>query len=477
MLQKFRSKLYLVTPVLICLVLFTACASSNKVSETAGTGLVTETTMTDTVESSGAVSANQIATLLWNTSGTVSKIDVRENQSVRSGEILMSLDSTTAPASVIQASVDLVIAKQNLEDAKQSTTSIATAEVALAAAKVAYYNASNKYFSLGEPVGSEETIQILTSALLSAQKTVTDAETNYNRYSENSGDDPQKAAALAKLAQAKLDKNAAQLTLDFYQNKYSTVDAETIKANYNLAKAQLEDAQRTFDKIKDGNNSDAITSAQAKVDAAQATVNSLNIIAPFDGEIAVVFSQIGDVVSTNSNALILVNRSKLFVDVYIDETAISSVKVGNPAVVTFDALGGISTTGKVSLINPIGTSSSGVVNYTVRIELDKSEPEILIGATASVVIQTGDPKSVLFVPVSAVLNDTQGEYVMRINASGSQERVTIVSGQIVDDKVVVVGDLKAKDAVQLFTSSSTSTTTDRGPGSGMPEGAGDLLRP
>lgn len=466
MLHKYQTKLFISMALLLSVGMLAGCASTKATAETSGTGVVTESTMTDTVESSGAVSAYQLATLTWKTSGTVSEVDVKTNQIVKSGDVLMTLDSTTAPANIIQSIADLVSAQQALDYAILSKTSIAKAEVALASAKSTYNDALGRFYTLNSPVGSSDYITILKSKVLTAENKVEDAETNYNRYAEAASDDIFKAQALSTLAQARIDLKSAKANLSYYKSNPDTLDSATIQANLSLTKAQLDDAQRAYDLVKDGNNTDAITSAQAKVDAAQATVNSLSIIAPFDGEIAVVFSLPGDIVSQNTEAVILVNRSKLYVDVYIDETSISSVKVGNPVEVTFDAFDGLTAIGKVTLINPIGESSSGVVNYSVRVELDKSDPAILIGATANVTIQTGEPKSVLFVPVSAVLNDAQGEYVFRINNNGAQERVTVVSGQIVDDKVVVAGDLKVKDVVQLY-SSSFSTTNNAGiPGAG-----------
>jgi hypothetical protein len=44
-----------------------------------------------------------------------------------------------------------------------------------------------------------------------------------------------------------------------------------------LKKAQLEDAQRAYDRLKDGANAQDITAAQARIDAAQATVDSMSV--------------------------------------------------------------------------------------------------------------------------------------------------------------------------------------------------------
>jgi len=57
MYQKKQSKLTMIVPIILSVMLITGCSAQNKASADAGTGVVTETTMTDTVESSGSVSA------------------------------------------------------------------------------------------------------------------------------------------------------------------------------------------------------------------------------------------------------------------------------------------------------------------------------------------------------------------------------------------------------------------------------------
>jgi RND family efflux transporter MFP subunit len=484
MVIKNKKGTLLLSVALILAFAITGCQKATSTTSTVGYGYVTESEQTDTVESSGSIEPYQITTLTWNTSGTVMTVDVAADQAVTKGTVLASLDPTTAPTSVNEAISSLITAKQELEDAKNSNTALAEAEVALASAKSDYYEALGYYNTLNKQIGTADYINILTSAYLSAQQKVEDAEENYNRYAENSDTDVRKAAALASLSQAKLDLRDAELQLTYYKSTPNAMDSATITADYNLAKAKLEDAQRAYDKLKDGTNTDAITSAQAKVDAAQATVDSLNIIAPFNGDVVVIYPRVGDLVNNNTEAAILVNRSSLYVDVSIDETTISNVKVGNPATVTFDAIPDLSMTGKVTFINPVGVVTSGVVNYTVRVTLDDVDSRILIGQTANVTIQTSEPHTVLYVPVAAVQSDAQGEYVIRVKSDGSQERVTVISGTITDDLVVVVGDLQAKDQVLLYSSTysstdSTQSGSDRNSGtfiidsgSGMPNGGG-----
>ena len=457
-------KLEIAVPMLLAIMLLiSGCAKSTDTSSTVGYGSVTESTQTDTVESSGSIEPYQITTLVWKTSGNVMTVDIAANQAVIKGTVIATIDPTSAPTSVNEAISDLITAKQELEDVKNSKTALAQAEVALVAAKSDYYQALGYYNTLGKQIGNENNINILTSKFLSAQQKVEEAEKYYGYFGEDADNNVNKAAALAALSQAKIDLKDAELQLKYYKSAPNNMDSATITADLNLAKAKLDDAQRAYDKLKDGTNNDAITSAQAKVDAAQATVDSLNIIAPFDGEVVVVYPRVGDLVNNNTEAAILVNRSSLYLDVSIDETTIPNVKLGDPATITFDAIPDLTMTGKVSLINPVGVISSGVVNYTVRVELDDVNPQILIGQTANVSIQTSEPHTVLYVPVTAVQSDAQGEYVIRVRTDGTQERVTVISGTITDNLVVVVGDLQTNDQVILYSStSSASSTTQSG---------------
>lgn len=460
MLMKNKYVVFAATAIVLGL-LAAGCQKNSSAATTTGYGVVTESDQTDTIESSGSIEPYQITTLNWKTSGTVQSMDVAVNQKVTKGTILATIDPTTAPTSVNEAISSLISAKQALEDAKTSKTALAQAEVALVAARSDYYNALGYYNTLNKQIGNTDYINILTAQYLSAQQKVEKAQEKYNGYSEAADSDVNKAAALAALSQAKLDLDTAQKQLNYYKSTPNSLDSATITADMDLAKAKLDDAQRAYDKLKDGTNTDAITSAQAKVDAAQATVDSLKIIAPFDGEVVVIYPRVGDLVNTNTEAAILVNRTSLFVDVSVDETTISAVKIGNPSTVTFDALPKLTMTGKVTSINPVGVVSSGVVNYTVRVELDSTDPQILIGQTANVSIQTSAPHTVLYVPVSAVQSDAQGEYVIRMKQDGTQERVTVVSGTITDDLVTVVGDLQANDKVLLYTSSNSSSQSSQ----------------
>lgn len=216
-----------------------------------------------------------------------------------------------------------------------------------------------------------------------------------------------------------------------------------------MSRAKLEDLQRKVERLK--NNKQDILAAQAKVDAAQAIANSLSVIAPFDGEALSVEHRAGDVVSAGELAVNIADMNHLFVDTSINEADIASVKLGDKAEITLDALPDVTFTGKVAAINPVSEIVSGLVKYTVRINLDKVKDDsfLPLNTTANVVITVKAAAATLTVPIAAIKNDADGEHVWTLQSDGSARRVGVVSGAIVGDKVVVTGDLKAGDRIQL----------------------------
>jgi len=233
-----------------------------------------------------------------------------------------------------------------------------------------------------------------------------------------------------------------------------------------LKKANMDELQRTYDRLQDGPNAQDVLAAQAKVDAAQATVNSLYIIAPFDGQILSIDSHIGDSVNADDLSVNIADMDHLYVEAQVDESDVANVKAGQQVEVTLDALTGVALKGKVSVVNPVGETVSGLVKYKVRIDLDKvtGQTFIPLGTTANVVIRIKEASNTLMVPITAIQNDSEGEYVLVIQDDNTTVRVDVVGGAIVGDQVAVTGDLKEGDRVHVGQVSS---------GAGGPFGGGN----
>jgi HlyD family secretion protein len=372
----------------------------------------------------------------------------------------------SVPASLITAQSDLATAQRNLEDAKTSSLARAQAQLALVNAQTAVTDAENTVASYKYKRGSSSTIDYYSSQVVLAQKQVDAAQSAYNQTSGLSDDDPKRAQAVTNLYNAKQSLTKAQGNLNWFTSQPSSSDVALAEANLAVAQAQFDEAQRKWDRLKDGPDPSDIAAAQAKVDAAQINVNNLYLIAPFDGEIIAIDTATGDLVNTGNAGIVLVDRNTLKVEAQVDETDIARVAVGNVASVAVDALPGITLNGKVVSINPIGATVSGLVKYTVNIALEPTEANVLFGATADVTLITSEPRNMLAVPLGAVQTDTQGEYVMRVNALGNTERVNVTSDSVQGEVVAISGDLKEGDRV-LITATTTTTNNQGGPGGGF----------
>jgi multidrug resistance efflux pump len=349
-----------------------------------------------------------------------------------------------------------------------SNTSLAQAELAVVNARADVETAQNNLDGLAYPRASDTLIKNTQAKIWEAEKTLTLANKAYKEVEHNPDGDPSKTAALLNLTNAQLNLNNLNATYNWYVGKPTQSDYDEAKAKLDVARAAWEDAKRTRDNVKSGSDPLKLASAQAKVAAAQATVNTMYIIAPFDGEVISVQAGVGNSVSQNDSAVELVDRNTLKVETLVDETNISSVTVGNPAEITMDSLPGEVLTGKVARINRIGSTVNGLVKYTVVVSVDPTDKPVLFGATANVTITTGEPHSMLAVPVGTVLSDTKGEYVLRVNANGDSERIDIQSGDLSGNLVTITtsGNLKEGDQIEVG-AGSTTNNSNNGAGGGF----------
>ncbi len=217
-----------------------------------------------------------------------------------------------------------------------------------------------------------------------------------------------------------------------------------------MAEAALADAQEKLDTLRNGADPKDIQAAQTRIQAAQATVDSLNLVAPFDGDVLVVHYQPGDSVTLTQPGVEMANRSRYHLDVAVDEAEVARINLDNPVNVTFSSLPGLTLSGTVAFINPVGSTVQGLVKYAVRIDIGQADPRVLLGMTADVSIVTATEQNALAVPLDAVQLDAEGEFVNRVDAVGAVERVPVVSGAVQNELVIVKGDLKPGDIVQLF---------------------------
>ncbi len=402
-----------------------------------------------TVGATGTVRSNQSAQMAWQTTGSVDKVNVEIGDRVKSGDTLATLQMTSLPQNVILAEADLLNAQQALEDLQNSGASQAQAEQDVAEAQKAFDDAKNKYDGINFNRASDTYIDNIQAQLDLANQQVAKMRQFYHLFQNLPDGDSRKAQALAALTSAELHRDDLVAQLNYVTGKPDATDSAQRKANYEVAKARLADAQRRLERMKNGVDPLELASARAKVTAAQATLNLARIVAPFNATVTDVKPLPGDQVSPGQVAFRLDDISHLMVDVEVSEVDINAIELNQSVDVSFDAILGKTYKGTVTEVSQVGTVLQGAVNFTVTVELTDADEIVKPGMTAAITILVKKLEDVLLVPNRAV-RVVDGQRVVYVLKDGAPVQVKIRLGSTSDvNSEVVGGDLKVGDLIVL----------------------------
>jgi HlyD family secretion protein len=141
--------------------------------------------------------------------------------------------------------------------------------------------------------------------------------------------------------------------------------------------------------------------------------------------------------------------SRLLVDVQISEVDINRVQLGQEVSLAFDAILNKEYHGLVSEVALVGTTTQGVVDFTVTVELTDADQSVKPGMTAAVNVVVSQLQDVLLVPNRAV-RVQENQRVVYILREGQPEPVEVQLGASSETSSQVVGgELKEGDPVVL----------------------------
>ena len=257
------------------------------------------------------------------------------------------------------------------------------------------------------------------------------------------------ARAQIQLLQAQIIADETQIT-DATNSVYGlAIYLNNVWTAYQDASQQLSSAVTTLYEIERSPNPDDLAAAQARLQAAQSTVDSNSLTAPFAGTITTVNIKPGDQVAPGTNAFRLDNLDRLLVDVLVSEVDINSIKVGQPVSLSFDAILDKQYKGMVNQVAPVGDSIQGVVEFMVTVELTDPDEFVKPGMTAAVNIIVTQIDNVLLVPNRAV-RVVNGQRVVYILSNKQLQAVDITLGASSDTQSQVLnGDLHVGDQIVL----------------------------
>jgi HlyD family secretion protein len=249
-------------------------------------------------------------------------------------------------------------------------------------------------------------------------------------------------------------------------------------------KRSLTEQEQSLKDLNAGADETDVASAQLTLrqrqNALQDALEKLSdytVRAPFSGTIASLDVQRGQSVSSGGALGVLITKDKI-AEIALNEVDIATVKIGQKATLTFDAVDGLEISGKVVAVETIGVVSQGVVTYTVKIGFDTQDDRVRPGMSVSANIITDIRADVLLVPTSAVKSNANGSYVevpaaplteaqkqqrtgLEFLDAPEQSMVTI--GASNDTSTEITSGLTEGDTIITRTTKTSATATTQAP--------------
>ena len=206
--------------------------------------------------------------------------------------------------------------------------------------------------------------------------------------------------------------------------------------------------------------------AQAAAGLAEARLAKTELKAPFSGIIGLRVVSVGDYVREGADLVNLEAIDPIKVDFRVPETFITQVKVGQALDLTLDAVPGKTYRGRVIALNPLlDTAGRALV---IRAQVGNQGTTLRPGMFARVNLITSVRQDALVVPEEALVPQGTEQFLFRV-VDGKAERVKVETGQRRDGKVeitsgvekdnviVVAGQSRLRDGVQVRAVSSEAS--------------------
>lgn len=404
--------------------------------------------LTALVGATGTVRANQTAQLAWQTSGSIERIHVELGDEVRAGAVLAVLQESSLPQSVILARADLINARRALDEIKSSETARAQAQLALAQAEKALDQARKNLARRQYRSTGSNALDTARANYILAQDAVEQAEDFYSAFADRDENDLLRAQALSQLAAVRQRRDSALANLNYLLGLPNPQEVAEAEAQYKLAAAQLEDAQREWERFKESAEED-LAAAEARVAALEATLSTARLEAPIAGTVTEVRPSAGDQVSPGTVSFRIDDLTRLVVDVEVPEVDINRVRLDQTVNLSFDAIPNVEYSGRVFEVGRIGIQAQGAVHFAVKIELVEWDELVRPGMTAAVNIVTERLENVLLAPNRAV-RIRDGRRVVYVLRNGMPEMVPIEIGATSDAfSEIAAGEVQEGDLVVL----------------------------
>lgn len=452
-----------------------------------------------TVTGTGQVAASNQLSITSQVSGTIESLNVSVGQHVNAGDLIATIDPTNALNSLDNAKLTLA----KLTEAPKATD-LSNSQHSVDQSYNSAFNAisntftdlqtimpglNNLLYGQGTFLSDQESTKLSSTAQtyrnqagMSFDKANTEYQEVLNEYTSLSRQsstttiltDLNDTYSLAQNVANALDDTQSAITyITANQPNYSAKDAVTAQSNLttwsnninsdvsSLLSGQngIATAENALTTLITGADINDVQSAKLAVTEAQQTYNNYFIRAPFDGVIGLLPATLYSQASGGTNIATIISDQKI-ATLSLDEVDAATVKVGDPVSLTFNAINNFTATGTVSEVDLVGTVSSGVVSYGVKVTINTADARINPGMSVNATITTNEIDNVLVVPSAAVKSQGNQNYVQTFDP-------TVIStyiSSLMTANAAASGTSTRQYNPMMFASSTGSTTRAFGGG-------------
>src|SRR5690349_8207126 len=313
--------------------------------------------------------------------GRIDKVLVREGDAVQPGQVLITFDDKELQAALEQSRAGALKAERGYRPEE-----IAEARAAAQQAKADYEMRKNGYRK--EDVGAAQ------DDLERAKADEIRTRLDFERYDALAKKDlvskQQRDTAEANWKMALAQKEMSQHKYDQMQHGYRPEEIASAEARYLQTQANLE-------KMEHGNRREDIEQAKAAYALDEARFRERQVVAPSAAVVEVLDVRPGDLIAPNTPVATLLEKDQTYVRIYIPETELGRVKVGQKAEVRVDSFPKAVFDGEVEQINQqaeflprnVQTREERIHQvFGVKIRINDSGGHVLPGMAADVTLKS-----------------------------------------------------------------------------------------
>jgi multidrug resistance efflux pump len=338
-------------------------------------------TRDNSLHGSGTVEARNIR-IGSKVGGRIDQVLVREGDSVEAGQVLITFDDKELAASLAQS-------RANAEKAQRGyrAEEIAEARAAAEQAKAEYDQRKNGY--------RQEDIDAAQADLERASADEVRARLDAQRYDTLAQKDlvskQQRDTADANWKMSLAQVSNYQHKLDELKRGYRPEEIAASEARYLQTSA-------TYEKLLHGNRAEDIDAAKAALAYDEARYRERQVLAPAAASVEVLDVRPGDLIAPNTPVATLLERDQIYVRIYIPETQIGKVHLGQRAQIRVDSFPNQVFDGAVEQINQqaeflprnVQTVEERVHQvFGVKVRIDDSSHNVRAGMAADVKLAPG----------------------------------------------------------------------------------------